>query len=128
MFFVYLLDQLFRGFIFNEINLTDTPLLPIVALYFMVVVLWVIGNSMVSSINDGEGSIKNVYVMTAYSLAPYLLIIPPTVLLSYILTFNEAFIIQFLWIQQSLGQVSIYFVVSLKHMAILSETLPKTLF
>ena len=98
MFFVYLLDQLFRGFIFNEINLTDTPLLPIVALYFMVVVLWVIGNSMVSSINDGEGSIKNVYVMTAYSLAPYLLIIPPTVLLSYILTFNEAFIIQFLWI------------------------------
>ena len=64
----------------------------------MVVVLWVIGNSMVSSINDGEGSIKNVYVMTAYSLAPYLLIIPPTVLLSYVLTLNEAFIIQLLWI------------------------------
>jgi hypothetical protein len=98
MFFVYLLDRLFRGFIFNGNNLTDTPLLPIVFLYFAPAALWVIGNAMVSSINEGEGSIKNIYVMTAYAFAPYLLIVPPTVLLSYVLTLNEAFIIQLLWL------------------------------
>ena len=48
---------------------------------------------MVSTINDGEGSLKNIYILTAYSLIPYVLITPAKVLLTYVFTQNESFFI-----------------------------------
>jgi hypothetical protein len=59
--------------------------------------LFVVGNSMVASINDGEGSFKNIFVITAYSLSPYLLITPFVVIASYGVTFNESFILDLIW-------------------------------
>lgn len=51
---------------------------------------------MVATINDGEGSFKNIYVAVAYSLLPYIIITPLNIGLSYVLTLNEAFIINVL--------------------------------
>ena len=52
---------------------------------------------MVASINDGEGSLKNIYTVTAYAVSPYIIITPFVVLLSYFVTYNEAFILQLIW-------------------------------
>ncbi len=52
--------------------------------------LWVIANYFVCLIRDGEGSFKNVFVATAMSLTPLLIVVPVVTLLSNVLTYQEA--------------------------------------
>ncbi|WP_008826927.1 YIP1 family protein [Haloplasma contractile] len=54
-----------------------------------IVTLWVISNYLVCAISDGEGSFKNVYNATAYSLTPILLIMPINILISNVITYQE---------------------------------------
>jgi tetratricopeptide (TPR) repeat protein len=51
---------------------------------------WIIANHLVSVINDGEGSFKNIYKGTIYALSPYILFAVPLALLSRALTLMEA--------------------------------------
>lgn len=92
---VFLWDMLFRGFIFNQTDVKDTSILSIVSLFFIPCFLWVMVNYLVSSINEGEGTLKNVYIGTAYALSPYMLLTPISLLSTYVLTINEQFIVQF---------------------------------
>ncbi|MDF2472674.1 MAG: hypothetical protein K0R21_456 [Anaerocolumna sp.] len=94
-FLVFLWDVLFRGFIFNNSDAKDTSLISVIAIFFIPCLLWVVGNYMVSSINEGEGTLRSVYIGTAYALTPYFLLTPITLLSTYILTLNEKFIVQF---------------------------------
>ncbi len=96
-FAVYIADLLCRSFIFNVNNNSDLTPLMLTLLFFIVFFLFVIGNYMVSTINDGEGSLKNIYIMLCHSLMPYIIITPAVVILTYFLTVNEGFIISFLW-------------------------------
>lgn len=94
---VFSADMLLRGFIFR------TPLADTVSPFYLMigflaaVGLFVIGNYMVSSINDGRGSFKNVYITTAYSFAPYICFTPIIIALTYILSLNERFLVSFPW-------------------------------
>ncbi len=56
--------------------------------------LFVFSNYLIASINDGEGWFKDVYVGTAYALAPFIFMSLPLVGLSYGLTYYEVFIWQ----------------------------------
>ncbi|MEZ0537587.1 YIP1 family protein [Caldicellulosiruptoraceae bacterium PP1] len=91
---VFALDYAFRGFIFSSDIKQKTPSY-ILILTTLPLTLWVFSNYLVSSINDGEGKLKHIYISTAYSLAPYILFQPFVVLLTYVLTINEQFIINF---------------------------------
>jgi hypothetical protein len=53
-------------------------------------VLWVFSNYLICSISDGEGKFKDVYNATAYSLSPMLVIIPPLILVSNVLTLEQS--------------------------------------
>lgn len=94
---VFVADMLFRGFLFAPQNISKISLLPVLIMLVVPLMLFVVGNSMVASINDGEGSLKNIYIITAYSLSPYLLITPFVVMASYAVTHNEAFILELVW-------------------------------
>lgn len=96
-FVIYMADLLCRGFIFNVNNNSELTPLMLTLLFFIVIFLFVIGNYMVATINDGEGSLKNIYIMFCHSLMPYILISPAVIILTYCLTLNEAFIINVLW-------------------------------
>lgn len=96
LFIVYMSDHLLNSFLFRELAPENAPIFTYILLFVGGVVLWVIGNYMISAINDGEGSLSNIYVMTGYALTPYLIITPVKILLSYGLTLNEGFIIQIL--------------------------------
>ena len=52
-------------------------------------------NYLVSTFSDGEGRLKDVFVISAYSLMPFIILTLPMTLLSHILTFNEAPILSF---------------------------------
>ena len=94
---VFCFDMLFRGYLFAPENLSSLSLLPVLLMLVVPLMLFVVGNSMVASINDGEGSFKNIFVITAYSLSPYLIITPFVVIASYGVTFNESFILDLVW-------------------------------
>ena len=96
-FAVFGADMLLRGFTFRT-SLADTVSpFSLMAGFSAAVGLFVIGNYMVSSINDGRGSLKNVYITTAYSLAPYICLTPVIIALTYIMSLNERFLVSFPW-------------------------------
>ncbi len=96
-FVVYLADTVFRGFIFGFAAVEETPIMFMSIIFFVVCALFVIGNYMVASINEGEGSLRNLFIMLPYALSPYLVITPFVVASTYVLTQNEGFLVTFAW-------------------------------
>ena len=94
---IFIADRLLRGYLFSTQKLSDASVISPIVMITVPLLLWVLGNSMVASLNDGEGSVKNMYIATAYSLMPYICITPFAVLLSYGVTYNESFILQLIW-------------------------------
>lgn len=94
VFVVFVADQLFRAFLFDTSTMSLTS---IAVFFFLPVSLWVVMSYMISSINDGEGTFKNIYIATAYAFSPYLILSPVITALTYFLTLNEAFLIKFGW-------------------------------
>ena len=89
---VFVIENTCQAFIFNG-NPVSQSVSVLFILFLVCAVFWVVGNYMVSTINDGEGSLRDLYVLTAYALTPYLLITPIKVILTYGFTQNEAFFI-----------------------------------
>ena len=58
-FLAFALDNMAKAFIFNTSSLSES-FLTVVSLFFASVILWNMGNYMVSTINEGEGSFKNI--------------------------------------------------------------------
>ena len=53
------------------------------------VILWVIANWCITTLFEGEGSFKDVYIATCYSLVPLPMLIIPGVMLTNVLTLSE---------------------------------------
>ncbi len=96
-FAVYLLDILGRGFIFAENRLAELSPILLTLLYFIVILLFVAGNYMVSTINEGEGRLKNILVVLAYALVPYIILSLASIGCSYLFTLNEGFLLKLVW-------------------------------
>ena len=96
------------SFLFNARVIADINVLEETMKIFLPFVLWVGANYLVSSIREGEGRFKDVYVTTVFALAPFFLVLPVMTLLSQVLTYNEAFLMQALQFL-SVGVTVIYF-------------------
>lgn len=84
-----------QGYILNPRNSYST----IVAQALSVIVpmlLWAIANWCLTTLFDGEGSFKDVFVAVSYSLVPLPLFIIPSTLLSNVVTLAESQIVGFL--------------------------------
>jgi tetratricopeptide (TPR) repeat protein len=94
-FIIYMCSRFFTSFVFGGgLAYWQNPML--VSLMAMVpVILFVIGSYLISSINDGEGTIKNVYVAVGYVFVPYIKFTPVLILISHVLTYKEIFIYNF---------------------------------
>lgn len=127
-FLAFMISMLFKGFIFNPVITENSSAISYALMFFVPLLLFIIGNYMVSSINNGEGSLKNVFIMTAYSFSSYVIFMPLVILLSYILTLNEQFLLN---LTQSLtiGYSVICFYIGIKetHNYSVSETVKNIL-
>lgn len=52
-------------------------------------VIWCIANWSLTTLMDGKGRLKDIYMGTAYALTPYVLIRIPLIFLTYILSYDE---------------------------------------
>jgi DNA-binding beta-propeller fold protein YncE len=92
VFALLILYQTRSGFLYS-VSLYRFSLSNNAFLYFGGLALFITSNYYISSIHDGEGTLKSIYVSTAYSLAPILFMIPPVILLANVATYNEQYLI-----------------------------------
>lgn len=78
-----------RAYIFNPYNNYASILIQVVAI-LVPALLWVTANWCLTTLFDGEGSFKDIFIAVCYSLVPLPMLMIPSVLLTHIVTKSEA--------------------------------------
>ncbi len=92
---VSIINKYFCGFLFKNVREGRYDLLSDIGSVFIVFVLLISCNYLICTINDGEGKIRHIYCSMAYSLTPYLIFQPVLFVVTHLVTYNEAFLVQF---------------------------------
>jgi outer membrane protein assembly factor BamB len=111
------------GFLFNNRQIENINLIEEIIKIILPIIVWVIANFLIGSIREGEGRLKDVYITTIYSLAPYFLLLPIIAIVSQVLTYNESFIVSFMHtIAIMLTVIYFFFMVKETHFYNVKET------
>lgn len=86
----------FPGFIFANHIVENLGFILLATFFILGFGLFLVVNYLISTINDGEGSFSDIYIGTAYSMAPFIYFSIPITLISRVLTLNEGFVYTFL--------------------------------
>jgi len=88
---LYILKRKYTGFIFNPLVGTE-QVNPLDEIKFILLpfFLWCIANWSLTTLMDGEGKFKEIVMATAYALVPLVVVQLPLILLSNIVTVQEA--------------------------------------
>jgi len=86
----FVLQRRYSGFIFNTGNLSEANVLLEIAGVLLVFVLWTAANWCLTSLMDGKGTYRDIVTATGYALTPYVVLNLPLLLLSQIMTAEEA--------------------------------------
>lgn len=77
------------GFLFNPNRLQDLNVTVDIVTVVLLYVLWVVANWCLTSLMDGEGTMKDIAIATGYAIFPIILIRLPMVVVSHMLTSSE---------------------------------------
>ncbi len=83
------------GYIFDPRQESGTILVQLAAVA-VPVILWTVANWCLTTLFDGEGSLKDIFVATCYALVPIPILIIPSVLYSNVALVNESTIVNLL--------------------------------
>lgn len=84
------------SFIFNPVNWDNVNLLLEIMTFLLPFVVYCVANWCLTTLFEGKGTLKDIYMGTAYAMTPYILIQLPLVLLSNVVTEEEgAFYVYF---------------------------------
>jgi len=92
-FIIFMAYQTSKGFIYQFTDVEDMDINAIVIGFFAIWTLFIICNYLVASINDGDGSLQQVFMIPAYGLLPAMSSMLIVILMSYYLTLNESFLL-----------------------------------
>ncbi len=95
-FIVFMISIVGKDFIYQFQIIEQIDFTSIIIGFFSITFLFIICNYLVSSIQDGDGSVKDIFKLTMYSLTPYTIGLITVVVLSYVLTYNESFALQYI--------------------------------
>lgn len=84
--FIY--QSMGQGYLYNPYRTSSSIFMTALSV-LLPVALWVIANWCLTTLFDGEGSLKDVYITTCYSLLPLPLMIIPSTLLSNVTVLDE---------------------------------------
>ena len=96
LFIVSVCSELMTGFLHNYSDVKIFNIVPIVIRTIVIFFTWVIGNWALCTLFDGEGTMKNICVNTAYALVPYIIGQAINIILSNCLIKGESAFITFL--------------------------------
>ena len=106
---VYMLYQTSKGFIYQYTKVEDMDMGAVVVGFFAILILFIVCNYLVTSITDGDGTLKQVYMIPAYGLMPVMICMLATIGMSYVLTYNESFILTVIMIIGLVWSVAVIF-------------------
>ena len=84
-----ILQRQLTGFVFNTNVVEELNIVIIFSSVFVVFLLWCISNWSLTSLMDGEGTFRDIYITSAYALVPMILIYLPLIPLSNAFTNDE---------------------------------------
>ena len=84
-----------QGYMFNTRNTYSSVFMQIISVA-VPVLLWVIANWCLTTLFEGEGSLKDIYIATCYSLAPLPLFVVISTILTNVLTTTEGSMVSML--------------------------------
>ncbi len=122
---VYVFNQYGSGYIFSFSTSQNLNVIASAATIILPVLLWTVSNWGLSTLMDGEGNLKQVYVAACYSLIPLILIYTVVTGISHVMLENETQIRNFLM------SVALYWtlgLVFLSSLTIHNYTLVKNIF
>lgn len=82
-----------KGFIYQQVAVKDMDISSIVIGFFLILGLFIICNYLVTSINDGDGTFRQIYLIPAYGMMPAMIALLAVTVLSYGMTYNESFLL-----------------------------------
>ena len=85
-----LLSLQFTSFLFNNVYWPEVNILQQCLSVLLPLVIFVLGNWGLTTLFDGKGNIKDVYMGTCYALAPFVILQLPMIVLSNVVTVDEA--------------------------------------
>jgi len=94
-FLVTIGDQVLTGFLHNYAMVKVFNIVPIIIQSIVLFFTWVIGNWALCTLFNGEGTMRNICVNTAYALVPYIIGKVVNIILSNCLTRDEYMFLNF---------------------------------
>lgn len=95
-------NRQFAGFVVNRNDLTKLNILMELASVLVPFILWVAVNWSLTTLLEGKGTFKDIYIATAYALTPLILITVPMTIFSNFVTVEEA---AFYWVMTSFATI-----------------------
>lgn len=95
LFVELILSKVFTGFIFNPDDIETVSIMGIFVSSIAIILLFVACHYLISSIVQGNGKFKDVFIATIASFAPVIIFLPVLIIVSRFLTLNESFIYSF---------------------------------
>ena len=88
-FFAFMIYQTSKGFIIQMTEIEDMDFNVIIGGFFGIYILFIICNYLVTSINDGEGGLKDIFKLVSYSTLPVSITLIALSIVSHVITENE---------------------------------------
>ncbi len=82
-----------KGFIYQTVKVENMDIGSIVLGFFALLGLFIVCNYLVTSINDGDGTFRQIFMIPAYGLMPAMIAMLTVTCVSYALTYNESFLL-----------------------------------
>ena len=109
-FAVYMLCQTHKGFIYQMQDVQDMDIGFVVAGFWALLGAFILCNYLVTSINDGNGTLRQIFMVPAYGMLPTIAAVLTVTVISHYLTYNESFLLTLIMISGISWSVAVIFV------------------
>lgn len=120
----YTIQKQNTGFIFNFNRLEDLNVIVDMITVLLIYILWCVSSWCLTSLMDGEGTLKDIAIATAYALVPIVIINLPLVPVSHLITADEgAFYYTFQMLSYMWSGVLLLFSTMITHQYSMKKTI-----
>jgi tetratricopeptide (TPR) repeat protein len=91
LFLVFINYSINKGFMYQFVAVEDMDIWSLVLGFFGITLILIVSNYLDTSIHDGVGGLKQIFMMFVYATGPLIVALTSATILSHYLTYNETF-------------------------------------